>query len=100
MTGETSRSSQHDALPIYGQRSARHRHGEVRQLPVVRRSVRAATQVQPPPDPTHEWQLTHFRKEEHTSELQTHSDLVCRLALKKKKRKRNIRRRITIPLTL
>src|SRR5438034_8814262 len=29
------------------------------------------------------------RSEEHTSELQSHSDLVCRLLLEKKKRKRN-----------
>src|SRR5438034_7470911 len=29
------------------------------------------------------------RSEEHTSELQSHSDLVCRLLLEKKKRKKN-----------
>src|SRR5260221_9743397 len=29
------------------------------------------------------------RSEEHTSELQSHSDLVCRLLLEKKKKKRN-----------
>src|SRR3989440_629935 len=54
------------------------------------------------------------RSEEHTSELQSRSDLVCRLLLEKKRRRflneweafkkvisrRNIRRRITIPLTL
>src|SRR5438132_10882136 len=28
--------------------------------------------------------LLHFRSEEHTSELQSHSDLVCRLLLEKK----------------
>src|SRR5438034_8845322 len=27
----------------------------------------------------------HYRSEEHTSELQSHSDLVCRLLLEKKK---------------
>src|SRR5215218_11138179 len=31
------------------------------------------------------------RSEEHTSELQSHSDLVCRLLLEKKKVKRNAR---------
>src|SRR5436190_16242037 len=31
---------------------------------------------------------TFFRSEEHTSELQSHSDLVCRLLLEKKKKKR------------
>src|SRR5438034_11847480 len=30
----------------------------------------------------------HGRSEEHTSELQSHSDLVCRLLLEKKKRSR------------
>src|SRR5476649_3002418 len=31
----------------------------------------------------------HERSEEHTSELQSHSDLVCRLLLEKKKKKKN-----------
>src|SRR5437588_9583959 len=31
---------------------------------------------------------TRFRSEEHTSELQSHSDLVCRLLLEKKKKKK------------
>src|SRR5476649_3091973 len=33
--------------------------------------------------------LHHARSEEHTSELQSHSDLVCRLLLEKKKKKKN-----------
>src|SRR5438034_7651426 len=33
--------------------------------------------------------LTNPRSEEHTSELQSHSDLVCRLLLEKKKNKKN-----------
>src|SRR5437588_3661885 len=40
----------------------------------------------------------HLRSEEHTSELQSHSDLVCRLLLekkKKKKKKHNQERHIT-----
>src|SRR5438034_7420055 len=36
-----------------------------------------------------------FRSEEHTSELQSHSDLVCRLLLEKKKNRH--KRRSTIP---
>src|SRR5438132_7367761 len=32
------------------------------------------------------------RSEEHTSELQSHSDLVCRLLLEKKKKKKNLNR--------
>src|SRR5260221_8797409 len=31
----------------------------------------------------------HLRSEEHTSELQSHSDLVCRLLLEKKKKKKS-----------
>src|SRR5438034_7007675 len=34
-------------------------------------------------------QRTHVRSEDHTSELQSHSDLVCRLLLEKKKKKKN-----------
>src|SRR5260221_9607083 len=35
------------------------------------------------------WQTTFpARSEEHTSELQSHSDLVCRLLLEKKKKKK------------
>src|SRR5437588_4657646 len=33
------------------------------------------------------------RSEEHTSELQSHSDLVCRLLLEKKKKKEKIKRK-------
>src|SRR5215204_7309359 len=33
-----------------------------------------------------------WRSEEHTSELQSHSDLVCRLLLEKKKKKKYTRR--------
>src|SRR5438034_7952918 len=35
------------------------------------------------------------RSEEHTSELQSHSDLVCRLLLEKKKKKNNTKSTIT-----
>src|SRR5438034_3355358 len=36
--------------------------------------------------------LEQKRSEEHTSELQSHSDLVCRLLLEKKKKKQTTRR--------
>src|SRR5436190_10665275 len=35
------------------------------------------------------------RSEEHTSELQSHSDLVCRLLLEKKKKKRIMKKNTT-----
>src|SRR5438132_1467748 len=47
--------------------------------------------------PQAEWKMyldTHSgaRSEEHTSELQSHSDLVCRLLLEKKKKKKKKRK--------
>src|SRR5438034_7817406 len=40
---------------------------------------------------------SHYaRSEEHTSELQSHSDLVCRLLLEKKKKKKKIKKYKTI----
>src|SRR5476649_3085040 len=45
-----------------------------------------------PPAPASDLRCVAARSEEHTSELQSHSDLVCRLLLEKKK---NIN--ITIP---
>src|SRR5438034_8006226 len=69
--------SLHDALPISRAPSLAgrsHRDGhQHRPIPARRGQV--------PPHPRH-------RSEEHTSELQSHSDLVCRLLLEKKKLKR------------
>src|SRR5947207_10051142 len=39
----------------------------------------------PAPAQVRAWALYNYRSEEHTSELQSHSDLVCRLLLEKKK---------------
>src|SRR5438034_2490698 len=39
------------------------------------------------PDVIETW-IEYKRSEEHTSELQSHSDLVCRLLLEKKKKKK------------
>src|SRR5476649_1188003 len=63
-TTEIYTLSLHDALPIW---AAARRHGV---LPV-------------PPDRA---RGSRHRSEEHTSELQSHSDLVCRLLLEKKKK--------------
>src|SRR5437588_4122406 len=43
--------------------------------------------------------LLEPRSEEHTSELQSHSDLVCRLLLEKKKKKRDAKKPPTDELT-
>src|SRR5438034_3789201 len=40
--------------------------------------------------PKEEGKMTYPRSEEHTSELQSHSDLVCRLLLEKKKNNKKI----------
>src|SRR5436190_14055395 len=76
-TTEIYTLSLHDALPIYH----------------AARPVDPARKLQHRrPDP-----LLHLRRaardqrsEEHTSELQSHSDLVCRLLLEKKKKKGKI----------
>src|SRR5690349_24223328 len=46
---------------------------------------------------------THHRSEEHTSELQSRRDLVCRLLLEKKKNRKNEHNKVTNenrPITL
>src|SRR5437588_5359330 len=54
--------------------------------PALTRSSRI--RVAMPAEPTRDQQLAlQSRSEEHTSELQSHSDLVCRLLLEKKKTK-------------
>src|SRR5438034_1662142 len=65
-TTEIYTLSLHDALPICGHLSARCRH-------------RAALRAR---------HAGGARSEEHTSELQSHSDLVCRLLLEKKKKQK------------
>src|SRR5436190_24355009 len=70
-TTEIYTLSLHDALPIYQQ--TRSGEGEDRGLGVF-----------------NSWKLG-ARSEEHTSELQSHSDLVCRLLLEKKKNKQRFK---------
>src|SRR5438034_6482141 len=50
--------------------------------------IRASAAVAPPL-PNKQPDRAADRSEEHTSELQSHSDLVCRLLLEKKKIKKN-----------
>src|SRR5438094_8744261 len=72
-TTEIYTLSLHDALPIYGMRARRARSGH-------RRRTRSRDDA------------AGHRSEEHTSELQSPYDLVCRLLLeKKKKKKKNIK---------
>src|SRR5260221_63465 len=46
---------------------------------------------------TNRQRSSYHRSEEHTSELQSHSDLVCRLLLEKKKKEKTPRERRKIP---
>src|SRR5438034_7744416 len=81
-TTEISTLSLHDALPISAA-------GPVRYRLQFENSVRNAN-LEAVSQPTDESRPTATgavgRSEEHTSELQSHSDLVCRLLLEKKKK--------------
>src|SRR5215204_7817868 len=65
-------------------------------LPISRRPARPTdrgarmTSAAPDTVPTELVVLLDERSEEHTSELQSHSDLVCRLLLEKKKKTEHI----------
>src|SRR5438132_8497309 len=68
--------SLHDALPILGKK--------IRELLLPHREQFVNGCVE------HGYTRKLARSEEHTSELQSHSDLVCRLLLEKKKKKQYI----------
>src|SRR5438132_8584042 len=72
-TTEIYTLSLHDALPIFQLGIAISSEGEL--APVLERIVTQARRF-----------TGAERSEEHTSELQSHSDLVCRLLLEKKKK--------------
>src|SRR5260370_27963877 len=74
-TTEIYTLSLHDALPISARSALRG--------PPLRRSVRGTT-------PVAESRCSATRSEEHTSELQSHLNLVCRLLLEKKKNKHTL----------
>src|SRR2546426_5475930 len=76
-TTEIYTLSLHDALPISPSRSERRRFGGRSRTacPGATRSWRRSSRSSPPP-----------RSEEHTSELQSPCNLVCRLLLEKKKK--------------
>src|SRR5436190_5063901 len=72
-TTEIYTLSLHDALPICRSRRKRRQRCQALSIPMK--------------DPS----SSSCRSEEHTSELQSHSDLVCRLLLEKKKKKHDAR---------
>src|SRR5436190_23968937 len=98
----TSRTVQYAPLLIFFFHSHRH-HRHLHSFPTRRSSdraqprgdlpeMRAVTGVAGEQDPApfsgiDQESAPECRSEEHTSELQSHSDLVCRLLLEKKKKK-------------
>src|SRR5690606_39924238 len=91
--------SLHDALPISPLRRPLRRHcpapasrrGPVRLRPLGAAAPRSAPPPGPvrPPGSQRRRRSRLFRSEEHTSELQSRENLVCRLLLEKKKKKMN-----------
>src|SRR5206468_12848897 len=80
--------SLHDALPICRKRSTRSGTPPTRTACPWRRTWEHGGPLLQRHGPVHRhpgWR----RSEEHTSELQSRSDLVCRLLLEKKKKKKN-----------
>src|SRR5436190_21746386 len=75
-TTEIYTLSLHDALPIF--------HA------ALAAAGGAAPEPHPVGDPAHHAPARRERSEEHTSELQSHSELVCRLLLEKKKTNRKV----------
>src|SRR5205085_10238356 len=80
-TTEIYTLSLHDALPICRRgATGRARGGRRQRRPAG--ATRTRLSAIPPTGPS-----GHLRSEEHTSELQSQSNLVCRLLLEKKKKK-------------
>src|SRR5688572_32712133 len=82
--------SLHDALPIYARFCAR--HGITVDPSRFAKAVRAASSIlDDAQEHVYDGEIfvryTGRRSEEHTSELQSQSNLVCRLLLEKKKQK-------------
>src|SRR2546428_7421398 len=83
-TTEIYTLSLHDALPILLRRP----DGELRRSALEALGIRGL-EAPPPHLPREDLlaELQALRSEEHTSELQSRSDLVCRLLLEKKKQR-------------
>src|SRR5688572_31449606 len=82
-TTEIYTLSLHDALPICGRNNVSTPAGEARSLHPFRRLLEAGRGRS---RGRARWRRL-ARSEEHTSELQSQSNLVCRLLLEKKKKK-------------
>src|SRR5438477_9368764 len=78
--------SLHDALPIYGGVNAKGGSGEPPHNAATGEAGPARALLQDSAGPASPVAAL-WRSEEHTSELQSHVNLVCRLLLEKKKKK-------------
>src|SRR5438034_6804790 len=67
--------------------STRSRNGVAPVAPLSSRTTTTSLVTSAPAFERQPKYATYTRSEEHTSELQSHSDLVCRLLLEKKKKK-------------
>src|SRR2546426_12378042 len=87
-TTEIYTLSLHDALPISLERGSRVLASAMVEnpTPVAYRGARVRLVLPYVPD-GRPWPLFRVRSEEHTSELQSPCNLVCRLLLEKKKKK-------------
>src|SRR5690606_41856030 len=89
-TTETYTLSLHDALPI-SRRRRRRSSGTIPSLPSPSsRSCRSATSIRMAKSRRRRPGSPESRSEEHTSELQSRENLVCRLLLEKKKKRKYI----------
>src|SRR5690606_41650084 len=88
-TTEIHTLSLHDALPISSRHTGRSRSGRSRnaprpsEKPMMDRSRSSGSRTS---KPTPKRRISSRRSEEHTSELQSRENLVCRLLLEKKKK--------------
>src|SRR3712207_7390061 len=90
-TTEIYTLSLHDALPIFRAPDRPEVGARAQGIDRVRQVGQHAGMIGVNADAPAAQQL---RSEEHTSELQSHSDLVCRLLLEKKKNKKNINKSV------
>src|SRR5207249_10878837 len=90
--------SLHDALPIFPQSPNPTTAPAWSRLVNIRNAPGATTKLKNTSLPSHRLNprnssVRRKRSEEHTSELQSRFDLVCRLLLEKKKKKKNQKRK-------
>src|SRR5699024_12820718 len=88
VTTVTSTLPLHDALPIYALLKDTRCTFTVSGAHVTIGVLSSRYSFSKPVDTSWAWTVTGSRSEEHTSELQSRFDLVCRLLLEKKKTKR------------